>query len=205
MAPGKLVVATSNQGKLTELQRLLGDRFELIPQSRFDIEPAEETGETFRENALIKARHAARVSGLRAIADDSGLEVDALDGAPGVRSARYAGEQASDVENMEKLLVELEDIPDSDRGARFRCVLVVVSAEEDLHCVEGVWEGVISRSPQGSGGFGYDPVFVDQVSGRAAAEFTAAEKNQRSHRGQAVRALIRAISANTERSGNTVP
>jgi len=193
--PEKLVVATDNQGKLAEFQRMLGDTFELIPQSQFGIEAVEETGKTFRENALLKARHAARISGLRAIADDSGLEVDALDGAPGVRSSRYAGEQASDIENLEKLLDEMADIPDSDRGARFRCVLVVVSPEEDQHWAEGVWEGLISTSPQGTGGFGYDPVFIDRESGRAAAELTAAEKNQRSHRGMAVRALVAAISS----------
>ncbi len=195
MSPEKLVVATDNPGKLAELQRMLGDTFDLIPQSCFGIEAVEETGETFLENALLKARHAARISGLRAIADDSGLEVDALGGAPGVRSSRYAGEQASDIENLEKLLVEMAGIPDSGRGARFRCVLVVVSPDEAHHCAEGVWEGLISTSPQGTGGFGYDPVFVDRVSGRAAAELTAAEKNQRSHRGMAVRALVEEISS----------
>ncbi len=195
MSTERLVVATGNRGKLDELQRMLGDAFILIPQAELGIESVAETGSSFLENALIKARHAARVSGLRAIADDSGLEVDALNGAPGVHSARYAGEQADDTQNIEKLLAALEDVPDQQRTARFRCVLVLVSGAgtvgtADALIAEGVWEGVIARTLRGSGGFGYDPVFIDPATGLAAAQLSAAEKNRRSHRGQAVRALV---------------
>ena len=173
------------------------------PRSTFGpgTRSAAETGSTFVENALIKARHAARVSGLPAIADDSGLEVDALDGQPGVRSARYAGDGASDAENVDKLLRELEGVDDDGRSGRFRCAAVLVSpGEPELKLVaEGSWEGRILKARRGEGGFGYDPVFLDPESGRSAAELSPDEKNARSHRGEALRKLAALIPADPGR------
>ena len=158
----RVVVATGNRGKLRELAALLVPLgVELVPQSDFGIEPPPETGATFLENALIKARHAARITQLPAIADDSGLEVDALGGAPGVHSARFAGESASDAENNEKLLGALASVPHEKRTARYRAVIVFVSGPNDLMPLigEGAWEGHIGLAPRGAGGFGYDPLF----------------------------------------------
>ena len=158
----QIVLATSNEGKIAELQSLLSPLpIEWIPQSEFDIPDIEETGKTFIENAIIKARHASKLSGLPALADDSGLVVDALDGAPGVYSSRYAGENASDSERNRKLLDEMRDIDAHDRAAAYHCVLALVEYEDDpvpLIC-HGIWEGSISTEPRGTNGFGYDPIF----------------------------------------------
>ena len=192
VAATKAVLASSNRGKLEEIRRLLRDAgVELLPQSDFGIDSPEETGTTFRDNALIKARHASRVAGLPAIADDSGLAVDALEGRPGVRSARYAGMHASDDDNVDRLLAELEGVPEDRRGARFRCVAVFVNSPEDPAPLigRGEWCGRILTERRGSGGFGYDPVFFVPDRGLTAAELPPEEKNRLSHRGQAFREL----------------
>jgi len=187
----RLVLASANRGKLAEFQSLLGDAWELLPQGALGVPPAEETGDSFAANALLKARHAAALTGLPALADDSGLEVDALDGAPGVRSARYAGDAADAAANNRKLLEALAGVADDRRTARFRCVLALVRMADDPDplLVEGRWEGHIARAPRGRQGFGYDPLFIDAASGLCAAELPPAEKNRRSHRGRAAREL----------------
>lgn len=188
----RIVLATGNPGKLREMRALLaGLPVEVLPQSEFDIEPAEETGLSFVENALIKARHASAHTGLPAIADDSGLAVDALGGAPGIYSSRFAGEQASDRDNLLQLLEQMQDVDDPDRVARFHCLAVWVSHAEDpvpLIC-QGAWEGRIARQPSGEGGFGYDPVFL-LPDGRTAAQLSREEKNSISHRAQAMNCLV---------------
>lgn len=194
----RVVLASSNAGKLRELAALLAPAgFELVSQDALGVAPVPETGATFLDNALIKARHAARATGLAALADDSGIEVDALGGRPGVRSARYAGEGASDAENLTLLLDELAAVPDPGRGARYRCVIVWVRDPADaaplVAC--GTWEGRIARAPRGTGGFGYDPVFVPAGAGRTAAELSAEEKDAVSHRGLAARALLAQLRA----------
>lgn len=193
----QVVVASGNPGKLVEIREVLPESdVELIAQSALGIGPAAETGETFIENALLKARHAAREAGLPAIADDSGLEVEALGGRPGVRSARYAGEGATDDDNVARLLADLEGVRGTERQARFRCVAVRVDADGgDPLIAEGAWQGVILTERRGSGGFGYDPVFFDPLLGKSAAELPAEEKNRVSHRGKAFRELARLISA----------
>lgn len=195
-APQRVVVATANAGKLREFQDLLGDEWSLVAQGELGIESVEETGETFLANALLKARHAALASGLPAIADDSGLEVDALGGAPGVYSARYAGVEGDDEANNEKLLAALEGVAPDRRTARYRCVVVLVRSADDPEplVADGGWEGRIAGARRGSGGFGYDPLFLDPESGRHAAELSPAEKHARSHRGQAIRALRSRLS-----------
>ncbi|MDH3510351.1 MAG: RdgB/HAM1 family non-canonical purine NTP pyrophosphatase [Gammaproteobacteria bacterium] len=195
-APITAVLATDNAGKLREFRSLLGDCLSLIPQSEFGIRSGEETGSTFTENALIKARHAATLAKLPAIADDSGLEVDSLDGAPGIRSARYAGEDSADVDNVTRLLAELNGVQTADRTARFRCVAVFVRDADDPAplIAEGIWEGRIGMEPSGENGFGYDPVFVDPELGLTAAQLNATEKNRRSHRGAAAQQLGRLIA-----------
>ena len=187
-----MVLASANPGKLRELRALLEPLgLELIAQASLGIQGAEENGSSFRDNALIKAHHAALSSGLGALADDSGLEVDALGGRPGVRSARYAGPDATDAQNLEKLLEELRDVPDDRRGARYRCSIAFVRAPGDPSplVAEGTWEGRIARAPRGTRGFGYDPVFVPAASGVTAAELPPDVKNSLSHRGQALRSL----------------
>lgn len=199
----KLVLASSNAGKLAELRDLLGDaRIELHAQSEFGVEDAEETGLTFVENALLKARHAARATGLPALGDDSGLCVDALDGAPGLYSARYAGGHGDSGANIAKLLAALRDVPEAARTARFVCVLAVLRHAEDPQplIAEGVWEGRILDAPRGSGGFGYDPVFFDPARAMGAAELDAALKNRISHRGIALARLRDALLAAVRRS-----
>jgi XTP/dITP diphosphohydrolase len=194
----KAVLASGNRGKLEEIRALLAEaRVDLVPQSDFGIESPEETGSTFRDNALIKARHASSIAGLPAIADDSGLAVDALEGRPGVRSARYAGAQANDDENIDTLLAELANLADDQRGARFRCVAVFLTCSEDTAPLigRGEWRGRILEERRGTGGFGYDPVFLDRESGRSAAELTPTEKNGVSHRGRAFRELARLLAA----------
>jgi XTP/dITP diphosphohydrolase len=188
----KLVLATGNAGKLRELRALLARRdVEVLSQADFNLVTPEETGATFAQNALLKARHVAAATGLPAIADDSGIEVDALDGRPGVYSARYAGADASDEDNNRKLLEELGDLPSGQRTARYRCVLVMVRDASDVDPVicEGAWEGRIGFAPRGTGGFGYDPLFVIDDTGLTAAELAPGVKNRLSHRGQALRLL----------------
>ncbi len=187
----QVVLATGNPGKAREMESMLGEGFEALIQADFEVVSPAETGASFLENALLKARHAAALSGLPAIGDDSGLEVDALDGAPGIYSARYAGINANDELNVAKLLRQLRDVPEERRQARFRCVAVYLRSADDPSpvIVEGAWEGSIALAPRGQGGFGYDPVFIDPDSGRTAAELDAAAKNARSHRGQAMQAL----------------
>jgi XTP/dITP diphosphohydrolase len=189
----KILLASNNPGKVREIQAILADHdMEIVPQSAFAIPEAAETGLTFVENAILKARHAAKLSGLPAIADDSGLEVDALGGAPGVISSRYAGEGASDADNNARLLRELQGVPDERRTARFRCVMVFLRHEHDPSPIigQGVWDGVILREARGAGGFGYDPLFLVPEKGCASAELPAEEKNRHSHRGKALRDLV---------------
>ena len=187
---GELVLASNNKGKLAELQAMLGDSIKVRPQSDFTDIEAEETGLTFVENALIKARHAASVSGLPALADDSGLAVDALGGAPGIYSARYAG-GAGDAANNAKLLDALKDVPDAERGARFICALALLRHAKDpipLIC-EGAWEGRILHAASGEHGFGYDPLFWVPERDCSSAELSPQEKNQLSHRARAMAQL----------------
>jgi XTP/dITP diphosphohydrolase len=187
-----IVLASNNAGKVREINQLLqGTGIRVVPQGDFGVPEAEETGLTFVENAILKARNAAQHSGLPAIADDSGIEVDALHGAPGIHSARYAGPGSSDEDNLGKLLHALESVPEAERGARFQCVLVYLRHASDptpLIC-QGTWEGRILEAPQGENGFGYDPVFYVPTHGCSAAELEPAIKNDLSHRGQALRRL----------------
>jgi XTP/dITP diphosphohydrolase len=195
-----IVLASSNTGKVREFNQLLGGlHIEVVPQSHFNVADAEETGLTFVENAILKARNAAQHTRLPAFADDSGLEVDALHGAPGIYSARYAGPKASDAENLEKLLALLKDMPEEKRGARFQCVLVYLRHALDptpLIC-QGTWEGRILTTPRGANGFGYDPVFFVPTHACSAAELPAETKNALSHRGQALRQLLAALPGRT--------
>ena len=194
----RVVLATGNRGKLAELRAILaGTGLEVLPQSDFGIEPPVEDGESVAANALIKARHASRLAGLPAIADDSGLEVDALGGRPGIHSARYAGPGCGDDDNNAKLLQELAGVADAGRTARYRCAMAWVDHGDDpvpLVC-EAAWEGGIARAPRGTGGFGYDPLFVVAGGDLTAAELPAGEKNRVSHRGQALRALAAALGS----------
>jgi len=192
----KVVLATGNAGKVRELAHLLADfGLDVVAQTELGVDSADETGLTFIENAILKARHAARITGLPAIADDSGLAVDYLGGAPGIYSARYAGEDASDQQNLEKLLVALQDVPAAERGAQFHCVLVYLRHADDptpLVC-HGSWAGEITLSAAGEGGFGYDPIFFVAELGKTAAELTREEKSAVSHRGQALALLLNAM------------
>ncbi|HEX5420725.1 MAG TPA: RdgB/HAM1 family non-canonical purine NTP pyrophosphatase [Gammaproteobacteria bacterium] len=190
--PRRWVVATGNAGKLAEIRALLaGTGLELVAQGELGIEAAEEPGATFVENALIKARHAAGRSGLPAMADDSGLAVDALHGAPGIRSARYGGPGADDRRNLETLLAALEGKPPHERGASFHCVAVALLEPEDPipMLAHGCWRGRIAAARAGANGFGYDPIFVDPLLGRTGAELSPAAKNEISHRAMAFRTL----------------
>lgn len=192
----RVALASGNAGKLRELAALLAPLdLELVPQGELGVLTVQETGTTFLANALLKARHAAATTLLPALADDSGLEVDALGGRPGVWSARFAGADASDQDNLEHLLRELKDVPEERRRARYQCVIVLVRSAEDPAplVAHGTWEGRIAAAPRGSGGFGYDPLFVPAGSAgdsRSAAQLTPAEKNAVSHRAQALRALL---------------
>lgn len=188
----RLVIATGNPGKLAEIREVLGDTgIELVSQRELGIADADETGTTFIENALLKAHQAARLTGLPALADDSGLIVDALGGAPGLVSAHYAGVLHDSARNIDKLLRELEGVPTERRSARFYSVIVVLRSPQDPAplIVEGTWHGRILEAPRGSGGFGYDPVFYDPARGSSAAEMGPTLKNRLSHRGQALHAL----------------
>lgn len=193
----RIVLASGNKGKVREINQMLqGLDMDVMPQSDFGVPEADETGLTFVENAILKARNAARHTGLPAIADDSGIEVDALNGAPGIYSARYAGVGAGDEANLLKLLQVLEGVPDGERSGRFQCVIVYLRHAEDptpLIC-QGTWEGYITRVAAGGGGFGYDPIFFVPTHGCTSAELPAEEKNALSHRGQALRKLVAALA-----------
>lgn len=189
----QIVLATGNAGKLREFQQMLGaQNIEFITQRSLGIDDADETGLSFVENAIIKARHASSISGLPAMADDSGLEVDALKGQPGIYSARYAGVGASDAENNSKLLRELANVPEAQRCARFQCVIVFMRHAQDPmpFICQGSWEGRILFSAQGENGFGYDPLFFVPTHGCASAQLDPSIKNSISHRGQALRSLL---------------
>ena len=193
----KIVLASGNQGKVREINQILaGLDMEVVPQSDFDVPEIEETGLTFVENAILKARNATKCTGLPAIADDSGLEVDALRGAPGIYSARYAGPDTDDSKNLQKVLQEMAGIPEAERTARFQCLLVYMEHDLDptpIIC-QGTWEGRITTAPAGENGFGYDPVFFVLEHGCTSAQLSAEEKNRLSHRGQALQCLLRALS-----------
>lgn len=191
----RLVLASSNTGKLREFRRLLEPvGFEVLPQAELGIDEADEPHPTFIENALVKARHASRRSGLPALADDSGICVDALAGAPGVRSARYAGDPRSDARNNAALIAALQGV--ADRRAHYYCVLVLMRHATDPQPViaEGIWHGRVIDAPRGSGGFGYDPHFEDLATGLTGAELPLERKNELSHRGRAMRSLIARVS-----------
>lgn len=193
----KVVLASGNAGKVREINQLLAQQeIQVVPQSLFDTPEAEETGLTFVENAILKARNAARHSGLPAIADDSGIEVDALNGAPGIYSARFAGPACDDRANNDKLLADLEQVAEEQRTARFQCVMVYLRHADDptpIIC-QGTWEGRILRAPQGENGFGYDPLFLVPELGCSSAELAPDQKNALSHRGQALRQLVAALT-----------
>ena len=189
----KIVLASNNAAKLREIQAVVDrQRYQLVAQSELQVREVAETGTTFVENAIIKARHAALQCGLSALADDSGIEVDALQGAPGIYSARYAGGHASDASNNEKLLAELQGVPDPKRTARFRCVIVYMRHAHDpmpILC-QGTWEGRILQQPAGCNGFGYDPLFYVPSHDCSSAQLDPAEKNRISHRAQALQKLM---------------
>ncbi|MCP9268254.1 XTP/dITP diphosphatase [Xenorhabdus sp. XENO-1] len=192
----KVVLATGNSGKVRELADLLTDfGLDIVAQTELGVDSADETGLTFIENAIIKARHAAAITGLPAIADDSGLSVNALGGAPGIYSARYAGIDASDRNNLEKLLEAMRDIPDEERQAQFNCVLVYLRHAEDPTPLifHGRWSGIITHEPAGNGGFGYDPIFYVPEFDCTAAELSHEQKSAVSHRGQALKMLLEAM------------
>ncbi|UCE89578.1 MAG: XTP/dITP diphosphatase [Pseudomonadota bacterium] len=192
----RIVLASNNPDKAREIGHILAEcNLEVLPQSQFDVVEVEETGLSFVENAILKARNAAQHSGLPALADDSGLEVDALEGAPGIYSARYAGAGATDRANLEKLLVDIEHVPDGERTARFQCLMVLMRHASDPTPLifQGTWDGSIVRDPRGESGFGYDPVFFVPTHGCTAAELPREEKNRISHRAQALRALLAAL------------
>lgn len=190
----KIVLATNNPGKVREFNAALaGYHLEIMPQSVFDVPEVEETGLTFIENAILKARNAAAHSGLAAIADDSGIEVDALAGGPGIYSARYAGLGASDQDNLNKLIEVVKEVPPEQRTARFQCLMVYLRHAEDPTPVicQGTWEGLLIDEPRGENGFGYDPIFFVPSEGCTSAELDPETKNRLSHRGQALTKLVR--------------
>lgn len=193
----KIVLASGNKGKLKEFSEILAEfGIEVLPQSQFNVEEVPETGTTFVENAIIKARHAAKITGLAAIADDSGLEVDVLGGAPGIYSARYGGDNASDSDNYNKLLAALKDTSDQ-RSARFQCILVYMRHADDptpIIC-QAAWEGNIAFEPQGDNGHGYDPIFIPEHHQCSAAQMSSEEKNALSHRGKAMQLLLAELQA----------
>lgn len=192
-----IVLASNNPGKVREFNELLaGHHIEVVPQSKYQVPDVEETGLTFVENAIIKARNAALHTGLSAIADDSGIEVDALNGAPGIYSARYAGKWADDRANLDKLLLDLIDVPEAERSARFQCLMVYMRHANDPTPLifQGTWEGRILFAPRGDNGFGYDPVFYVPTHDCSSAELPPEIKNAFSHRGQALRKLVAALS-----------
>jgi XTP/dITP diphosphohydrolase len=189
----RIVLASGNAGKVREINRLFADTgIEIVPQSDFDVPDVAETGTTFVENAIIKARHAARCTGLPAISDDSGIEVDALDARPGVFSARYAGEGASDEDNNNRMLEELRGVPEAERSARYQCLIVFMRSHTDPVPIitQGSWEGRILEAPQGDGGFGYDPIFFVPSHGCSGGELPLEVKNTISHRAIALKAML---------------
>lgn len=189
----KIVLASGNAGKVREINKLFANSsIEVVAQSEYDVPEVPETGTTFVENAIIKARHAAERTGLPAIADDSGIEVDALDSRPGVYSARYAGENAGDSENNSKMLAELKGLPDSERSARYQCILVFMrSATDPVPIItQGSWEGRILQEPRGDGGFGYDPIFYVPTHNCSGGELALDVKNTISHRAIALEAML---------------
>jgi len=196
-----IVLASNNAGKLREINAMLTDLgLHAQPQSAFGAGEANETGLTFVENAILKARYAAQHAGHPSIADDSGLEIDALDGRPGIYSARYAGKGATDADNLQKVLAELANVPATERTARFQCVMVYMRHAEDptpLIC-QGTWEGQITYEPRGENGFGYDPIFFVPTHHCTSAELSSTTKNELSHRGQALRALLAALKSQSE-------
>lgn len=193
----EIVLASNNAGKVKEINALLaGTHFHVMPQSEFNVEEAEETGLTFVENALIKARNAASHTNLPAIADDSGIEVPALNGAPGIYSARYAGVGASDEDNLNKLIEDIKPLNKEDRAARFVCVMVFLKHAEDPTPIiaQGIWNGIVITEPRGENGFGYDPMFYVPTHDCVSAELSPEIKNQLSHRGQALKQLLAQIT-----------
>jgi XTP/dITP diphosphohydrolase len=198
----KIVVASSNTGKLAEIQEILGEDFELVPQTQLGIPDADETASTFVENALLKARNAARLSGLPALGDDSGLCVDALDGAPGLYSARYAGGHGNSSANITKLLDAMQAVPDGKRTAHFHCSIVLLKHANDPAPIiaEGRWRGRILHAPRGERGFGYDPVFLDTTLNTGAGELDPSIKNGISHRGKALASLRAQLMQSDDRA-----
>ena len=194
----KIVLASNNAGKAREISAILKDYgISVVPQSDFNVPEIPETGLTFVENALLKARNACHHTGLPALADDSGIEIDALQGRPGIYSARYAGEGATDEANLQKALTELKDVPEAQRNARFQCLMVLLEHENDptpLIC-QGAWEGRILTEPQGDNGFGYDPIFYVPEHQCTSAQLTPEQKNSLSHRGKALKSLAEKINA----------
>ncbi len=197
MKTRKVVLASGNKGKLLELKSMLSTSgLNVIPQSEFDLETPEETGLTFVENSILKARYVSEQTGLAVIADDSGIEVDALRGEPGIYSARYAGEDATDTENLQKLLLKMKDVDDQDRQCRFHCVIVFLQHAADptpIIC-HGIWEGRLLREPVGENGFGYDPIFYVPEHDCASAELLPEQKNLISHRGKALKELAEKLN-----------
>lgn len=193
----KIVLASNNAGKVREINQLLAsEQITVVPQKDFNIPDAIEDGLSFVENAIKKARHASSLSGMPAIADDSGIEVDALNGAPGIYSARFAGPGASDTENLNKLLERLKEVPEEKRVARFQCLMIFMRHSEDptpIIC-QGTWEGRILFEPQGENGFGYDPIFYVPTHNCSSAQLDAETKNSLSHRGQALKKMLRSLS-----------
>jgi len=193
----KVTVASSNKGKLAEFQQLLsGLNFDVVPQSEFQVPDAIENGLSFVENAIIKARHASKLTGLPAIADDSGLEVDFLNGAPGIYSSRFSGENATDEKNNQRLLSLLQEVEENERTARFQCLLVYMRHPEDptpIIC-QGTWEGLITLNPEGDNGFGYDPLFFIPEFNCTSAQLEKTQKNKISHRGKAMAQLLKRLS-----------
>ncbi len=193
----KLVLASGNQGKLREISQMLSSsHLEVIPQSELNVSDVEETGLSFVENAILKARHACRLTGLPAIADDSGIAVDHLKGEPGIYSARYAGSHATDEDNLQKLLASMKGVPEAERTARFHCVICYMQHDKDPTPVmcHGIWEGRLLTKPAGTNGFGYDPIFYLPEHQCTSAELSAEVKNSISHRGKALRSLLQALS-----------
>jgi len=193
----RIVLASNNQGKVREINQMLdGTPLEIVSQAELGVPEIEETGLSFVENAILKARNACEHTGLPAIADDSGLEVDALDGAPGIYSARFAGSGASDQDNLEKLLINIRDVPDAERSARFQCLMVFMRHAQDPTpaICQGTWQGSILHEPKGENGFGYDPVFLVPEHNKSAAQLPADVKNRLSHRGQALAKMLAVLT-----------
>lgn len=196
--PDRIVLASSNAGKVREINEMLaGHAVRIVSQSEFNVPEVAETGLTFIENALLKARHAVRHTGLPAIADDSGIELAALDGRPGIYSARYAGPEASDADNLQKLIADVRELPEDRRRCRFVCLMVYLRHAEDPTplIAEGVWEGIAVTTPRGSNGFGYDPIFYVPTHHCTSAELPPETKNRLSHRGQALLRLVAQLQA----------